>query len=252
MAVAVAPRPAPHHTGPTCRRSLRVGCGRRTVVAAVIPVVHPLKHIPCHVHHTVRAGAAGIGAHTARVTNTVAGPTVIVKICFRAVRHLVPPRVLARAAAPSRRLLPLRLRRQALARPRTEGSGLAPVHLDHRIVRISARAVVGEACVGIHVYWRRASPRIHTRLVAGVGHLVLVDVVAVQRHRVQRLIPALARLCRIAAVAPHLEAAGGDQDLFGGVKNRRWRRCGRGCRWCAGRRRRWRRRWRRGRRRSWA
>ena len=185
--------------------------GRRRVrVAVVVPAhraprrVDALRRLVRHVRLRARRARAATGSSP----------------------HDVEPAVLAAA----RRVLPLRLGRQPAARPRAEGLGVVPAHVDDRVVRRPARSRAhASSCPrGARASARRRrrssrpsrrscaarSPRRSARRPRPSPRSAPIQKPRDSRHRVARaLVLAVLVAAVVARHAAHLEGAGGKEDV---------------------------------------
>jgi hypothetical protein len=109
----------------SARRPTRVVDGRAIVVMLVIPVLAPLGDITCHVQRPTPSRTRGESPHYHRRRTAVTG--VLAVAAFPRI-PLVAPRILA-SLRTTRRVLPLRLRRQLEAIMLTVSEGTVPAHV---------------------------------------------------------------------------------------------------------------------------
>ena len=141
------------------------------VVFRVIPVADPFEDIARHVVHAVVAGALRMRIHR---QGRIMMPVII---CLVGIEVVAPGiEVAVRAAG---RLFPFGFGGQPLLAIFAVGFGIDPVDAHHRLLRlIQARIVpVGR---------RRMTGRLDEGAIVLVRHLVFVDEIGIQEHRMRR------------------------------------------------------------------
>jgi len=140
--VAAVPGAAPFDLEGARGGAGRVGVGRCAVIIRVVPIKDPLIDVAGHVQHAVEAGAVRVNPNGRMLGVAVilsgdgmrcAAVGRVTEVGFVARDGGVAPWVGAPVGPPGG-FFPFRFRGQASPRPRTEGLGIVPADVHHRVI----------------------------------------------------------------------------------------------------------------------